>query len=208
MAGNKLHWERLFSERSPTELSWFRPHLEISLQLITKSIPTTASLIDVGGGDSTLVDDLLRAGYSRVTVLDLSEAALSRARDRLRETGKSVRWLEGDITQIALEPESFDLWHDRAAFHFLTDPVARSHYAGLCEQALKSEGTLIIATFAQDGPERCSGLPTMRYGQEDMEKQFGGSFQLKEAIRELHTTPAGKVQSFLYCRFKKGRAPA
>ncbi|MGH2568713.1 MAG: class I SAM-dependent methyltransferase, partial [Bacteroidota bacterium] len=183
---------------------WYKPRLEISLQLIERAnIPKSASLIDIGGGDSSLVDDLIQAGYSQLTVLDISSAALERARARLANRADTVTWLNADITQAKLPPYSYDLWHDRAMFHFLTDPASRSDYIRLCQTAVKPGGTVIVATFASDGPEQCSGLSTMRYAPEDLERQFGVSFQLVETVPELHKTPLGKIQSFVYCLFKK-----
>jgi SAM-dependent methyltransferase len=200
----KPHWEKIFSRKSSAEVSWFKQHLDISLQLIGKAnIPKTASIIDIGGGDSSLVDDLLNAGYTKLAVLDISSAALERSKARLGNRADTVTWLNADIAQAALPSNSYDLWHDRAMFHFLTEPTLRSAYIQLCTATVKPGGTLIVATFAADGPEQCSGLPTMRYSPEDLEPQFAPFFQLIDAVPELHTTPAGKMQSFVYCLFKK-----
>lgn len=201
---DKPHWEKIFTRKSSSEVSWYKPHLDISLQLIARAnIAKSASIIDVGGGDSSLVGDLVDAGYSRLTVLDISAAALERARVRVGNRAEAVTWLEADITRVALPANSYDLWHDRAMFHFLTNQALRSAYIRMCETAVKPGGTLILATFAADGPEQCSGLPTMRYAPEDLEQQFGSSLQLVEAVPELHITPLGKPQSFVYCMFKK-----
>lgn len=202
----KPHWEKIFTRKLSSEVSWYRPHLEISLQLITKANITksAAAIIDIGGGDSSLVDDLLDAGYQNLTVLDISEAALERSKARLGSRADSVTWLHSDITQATLPPNSYDLWHDRAMFHFLTDPALRNTYVRVCTTMLKPGGILIVATFAADGPEQCSGLPTMRFAPEDLERRFGSTFELVETLPELHITPAGKTQSFVYCMFKKG----
>ncbi|MBI3005922.1 MAG: class I SAM-dependent methyltransferase [Ignavibacteriales bacterium] len=166
-------------------------------------LPKSTPLIDVGGGDSTLVFDLVQSGYSDITVLDISSEALQKAKKRLGDKADNVKWLQADITQANLPDNSFQLWHDRAAFHFLTDQMSREAYVHRCKNALALGGTLILATFAQDGPEKCSGLPTMRYSAEVLERQFGPSFHLIETRSEHHTTPAGKIQSFIYCRLTK-----
>ncbi|MBI4430007.1 MAG: class I SAM-dependent methyltransferase [Ignavibacteriales bacterium] len=204
MSANKTHWEKVFTTKLSNEVSWFKPHLHISLEMIANAAPpTSAAIIDVGGGDSTLIVDLLQSGYFNVTVLDISTTALQRAKTRLGDQADKVRWLEADITQAVFPANSYQLWHDRAAFHFLTDPGSRDAYIELCTNALAPGGTLILATFAQDGPEKCSGLPTMRYSPRDLEQHFGPSFHLVETRSELHTTPAAKIQSFVYCRFTK-----
>lgn len=204
MSDVKTHWEKIFTRKSPHEVSWYKPHLSVSHQLIERAgVSQSAAIIDIGGGDSSLVDDLLNAGYTNVTVLDISTAALERSKARLGRTANTVTWLAADITRAALQANAYDLWHDRAMFHFLTDPASRNAYIGLCTTAVKPGGKLIIATFAADGPEQCSGLPTMRYAPTDLEHQFAPSFHLIESVPELHTTPAGKVQSFVYCMFDK-----
>jgi len=204
MLGNKPHWEKVFTTKLSNEVSWFKPHFDISLRMITNTaLPKSAAIIDVGGGDSTLVVDLLQSGYSNITVLDISAAALEKAKARLGNQADKVSWLEDDITQVVLSANSYQVWHDRAAFHFLTDQGSRDAYMERCKDALTPGGTLIMATFAQDGPEKCSGLPTMRYSPQGLEEQFGPSFELVETMSELHTTPAAKIQSFIYCRFKK-----
>jgi 2-polyprenyl-3-methyl-5-hydroxy-6-metoxy-1,4-benzoquinol methylase len=204
MTDLKAHWEKIFGRKSSSEVSWYKPHLNISLQLIERSgIDKSASIIDIGGGDSALVDDLLEAGYANVTVLDISQAALDRARMRLGDRAGTVTWLNTDITQAELPAKSYDLWHDRAMLHFLINPDARSAYINLCKQAVKPGGSIIIATFADDGPEQCSGLPTMRYSSEELQQQFGSSFHLIEIVPEMHITPHGKQQSFVYCLLKK-----
>lgn len=204
MSDLKSHWEKIFTRKSPNEVSWYKPHLSVSLQLIERAgISPRAAIIDVGGGDSSLVDDLLNADYSNVTVLDISAPALKRSKARLGSAANTVTWLTTDITRATLQANAYDLWHDRAMFHFLTDPASRDAYIGLCTTAVKPGGTLIIATFATDGPEQCSGLPTMRYAPTELEHQFSPAFHLTASVPELHTTPAGKVQSFVYCMFEK-----
>jgi SAM-dependent methyltransferase len=200
----KAHWDRAYEARSPTALSWYQPHLQISLDLIEDSgIGRSGCIIDVGGGASSLVDDLLEYGYEHVTVLDISEKALAEAKARLGARAGDVNWIEGDVTQVALPERAYDLWHDRAVFHFLTDPADRRAYVKAVRQALKPGGSLIVATFAPMGPERCSGLPVARYGPEDLAREFGEGFRIVEARSERHHTPAGKPQEFTYARFER-----
>ncbi len=192
----KAHWENIYATKSVRELSWYRDRLVTSLELIERAgLPKTAAIIDVGGGASTLVDDLLRMGFRDVSVLDISAGALSQARDRQGAHAGSVQWIEGDITTANLAPQSYDLWHDRAVFHFLTGAGERSAYVSWATSALKQGGFLIVCTFALDGPERCSGLPVQRYGAENLAGQFP-ALTLVESRREQHHTPAGSYQPF------------
>lgn len=198
------HWERAYRARPSTEVSWYRPHLERSLAFINDVAPDRcAHILDVGGGASTLVDDLLAQGYRHLSVLDLSEGALSTARDRLGAAAAGVTWLHGDVRTIALEPQSLDLWHDRAVFHFLTDGADQAAYVSQVVHALKPDGHLVIATFAPDGPTRCSGLPAVRYDAAGLAQVFGGAFRLEAQAADAHATPGGSVHSFLYCRFAR-----
>ena len=170
------------------------------MQLISRAgVSPKSRVIDVGGGDSTLVDDLLGMGLEQLTVLDISSLALTRARNRLGGMAGKVNWMEADVTQAQLLSSHFDVWHDRAVFHFLTRPSARSAYAKLLGRALRPGGFAVVATYAPDGPERCSGLPTMRYSPEELLAELGSDFSLIAAEREEHVTPAGVVQPFVYC---------
>ena len=197
------HWEGVYKSKASSAVSWYRPHLDRSLQLIEKAAPERgASIIDVGGGESTLVDDLLGLGYRNLTVLDISQTALDVTRARLGEAGKEVRWICADITQANLPPASFDVWHDRATFHFLTAPGERVAYVRLVTSAVKTGGHVIISTFGPEGPKRCSGLDAMRYDSESLQAEFGKRFQLIESCTELHQTPWGTNQQFLYCDFR------
>ncbi len=200
----KAHWERVYASRSPAEVSWFQPHAERSVRLIREAgVPTEAAIIDVGGGASTLVDDLLAAGYGNVTVLDLSAHALAAARARLGARAREVRWIEANVLEAALPRHGYDVWHDRAVFHFLTDPADRHTYVRQVLHAVRPGGLVIVATFAPDGPERCSGLPVMRYDPQGLHAEFGAPFSLLRHEREAHHTPAGKVQQFIYCLCRK-----
>jgi SAM-dependent methyltransferase len=162
-----------------------------------------AAIIDVGGGASTLVDDLLDDGYRALTVLDLSGAALDESRRRLGAKGESVRWMEVDITQAEFEPYSFDIWHDRAVFHFLTTDEDRKAYVKQVLRALKPGGHVIMATFGTNGPAQCSGLPVMRYAPEELHSEFGEAFTLLAHEEQLHHTPFGTDQQFIYCMCRK-----
>jgi len=196
------HWEQVYRTRQSTDVSWYRPHLERSLAFIETAAPDRdARVLDVGGGASTLVDDLLARGYRHLSVMDLSEAALRTAADRLGASSDGVVWLHGDVRSVALDPQSVDVWHDRAVFHFLTDAADRTAYVKQLQRALKPQGHLIIATFALDGPQRCSGLPVVRYDAAGLQQVVGDAFELVKTTADAHVTPGGNVQSFVYCHF-------
>lgn len=196
----KEHWERVYSTKPATGVSWFQPHAEQSLRLIEGTgLPPSAAIIDVGGGASTLVDDLLATGYSAVTVLDLSSVALKAAQQRLGTAAEGVRWVEADITKVRLPLHAYDLWHDRAVFHFLTTPEQRHAYVAAVLRAVKPGGHVIVSTFAEDGPLQCSGLPVMRYTADGLHAEFGASFELVRHEEEAHRTPSGGTQKFVYC---------
>lgn len=201
----QTHWERVYQTKTPTEVSWYEPHLETSLMLIESArIAKVGRIIDVGGGASTLIDDLLVRGYRNVTVLDISGEALELARQRLgAKAALEVVWLNGDITQTALPESFYDLWHDRAVFHFLITPKDRGFYIENLRRALKPGGHLIIATFVDDGPAHCSGLTVERYSAEKLQKGLGDDFRLLRSFRENHQTPSGATQRFLYAHFQK-----
>ncbi|TDR39679.1 methyltransferase family protein [Tahibacter aquaticus] len=198
------HWEQVYQTRASTEVSWFRPHLETSLAFIEAAAPQPgARILDVGGGASTLVDDLLARGRRHLTVLDLSAAALQTARDRLGAAAASVNWLHADARDTGIKAQSIDVWHDRAVFHFLTEAADRRAYVHEVSRVLKRGGHLVIATFAPDGPQQCSGLPVVRYDADALAAVFGDGFQLAAQAADAHTTPGGNVQSFVYARFKR-----
>jgi len=196
----KAHWEHIYTTKTPTQVSWHQEHLSLSLQLIQRTaMPHTGQLIDVGGGASALVDDLLSAGYQSITVLDISATALQVARERLGARASTVTWMEADITQVAFPQHVFDVWHDRAVFHFLTQPTDRQRYVDRVRKALRPRGHVIVASFAPAGPQQCSGLDVMRYSPASMHHAFGAGFALIESATEIHRTPWGTEQTFMYC---------
>lgn len=199
----KQHWEQVYTQKQPTEVSWFQPRPEISLQFITRcGVAKDQPIIDVGGGASRLVDNLLAEGYSDVSVLDISAAALQHAQQRLGAQAAAVQWIESDATQFQ-PTRQYALWHDRAVFHFLIEAADRELYRQRLEQGLAKGAHLIIATFALDGPTMCSNLPIQRYSPDSLAAELGTGFALVETMSELHTTPAQKQQSFVYCHFVK-----
>lgn len=200
----KEHWEKVYQTKQPDAVSWFQEHATRSLELI-RSVGTSlnANVIDVGGGASTLVDDLLNSGFRNVSVLDLSASALEVARKRLGAAGDCVTWISGDICTVNLPEQAYDIWHDRAVFHFLTNPVDRAAYVQQVMKSVKPGGHVIVATFAPDGPEQCSGLPVARYAPGELHQEFGPSFELLEHMSEEHKTPWGSVQHFVYCHCLK-----
>ena len=196
----KAHWEKVYRTKQPNEVSWYRPHLEVSLQLIEEAAPNRdGQIIDVGGGESTLVDDLLIRGYRNLSVLDVSLTALDVAKERLGDRANRVNWLCGDITTFAFTLHQYNVWHDRAVFHFLTESKERAAYVRQVARAVKPGGHVIVATFGPEGPTQCSGLNVVRYDPTSLHSEFGTSFQLIKHVTELHQTPAGSIQQFTYC---------
>ena len=196
----RRHWEDLYARKAADRVSWYRPHLDESLRFVAAArIEPTAAIIDVGGGASTFVDDLLDRGYSNLTVLDLSATALETARRRLGSRASAVRWVRADVTQADLPEKGYDLWHDRAVFHFLTDPAARSRYVGTVRRALRPGGHIVVATFGPHGPEECSGLEVLRFTPDAIHSEFGDEFAKIADSTEVHKTPWGSEQEFVYC---------
>ncbi|MFI8744681.1 class I SAM-dependent methyltransferase [Pseudomonas sp. NPDC077186] len=201
---SKEHWQQVYTNKAADSVSWYQPHVSVSLELIRQTgVSVDASLIDVGGGASTLVDDLLVAGFRKLTVLDISDTALEVARQRLGERAAWVSWIEADITTVQLPEQAYDVWHDRAVFHFLTTEQERREYLQAVRRAVKPGGFVIVGTFAEDGPERCSGLPVQRYSAESLHAEFGASFEPLGRAAEDHRTPSGSIQKFLYCYCRK-----
>jgi ubiquinone/menaquinone biosynthesis C-methylase UbiE len=196
----QTHWEGVYRAKRVDEVSWYQRQATLSLDLIRRAAPEpSARIIDVGGGASTLVDGLLDVGYTNVTVLDVCGTALASARTRLGGRASGVQWLDKDVRTAALPEAHFDLWHDRAVFHFLTNETDRSAYLAQVRRALRPGGHVLVATFADDGPTSCSGLPVVRYSATELHDTFGASFQLVTSVREQHVTPRGTRQSFVYC---------
>jgi 2-polyprenyl-3-methyl-5-hydroxy-6-metoxy-1,4-benzoquinol methylase len=194
----KEHWESVYETKAPTEVSWFSPHLRTSLSLIQQIAPQK-SIIDVGGGESTLADDLISCGYQDITVLDIAQTAIDNTRNRLGSVANQVTWLSGDVTSVTLPEHRYDVWHDRAVFHFLTQPKDRHTYIQQVASAVKVGGHVIIATFGPEGPHKCSGLEVMRYDAHSLHGEFGSRFRLLKSSKEIHKTPFGTTQQFLYC---------
>ena len=199
----KAHWENVYSTKQINAVSWFQPHANLSLQFIQETgIATNAAIIDVGGGASILVDDLLTAGFSNLSVLDLSSAALTTAQARLGQQAKRVQWIEANITTADLPKQTYNVWHDRAVFHFLTTPEDRQAYLDRVQQSVKKGGYVMIATFAEDGPTQCSGLSVVRYSVPALQAELGSNFTLLRSLQELHDTPFNTTQKFIYCLFQ------
>jgi SAM-dependent methyltransferase len=201
-AERKSHWEQIYRTRAPTELSWHQTSLDTSCELIAATgVSPAAPILDVGAGASLLVDTLLEAGFSDLTVLDIAPAALQRVRERLGAKAESVMFVEADVTDFR-PSRRFALWHDRAVFHFLTDPADRRRYRLTLTRALQSGGHVIIATFALTGPTCCSGLDVVGYSAATLAAELGEGLALVESFTQTHITPAGREQQFLYCRFR------
>ena len=199
----KEHWDRVYQTKETNDLSWSQPRPALSLELIEAAkIPKDAGIIDVGGGTSLLIDRLIDAGYHPLGVLDISGSALDISRARLGTNAANIEWFEADVTAF-IPPHTFGLWHDRAVFHFLTDPSDRSAYIATLRQTLKPGGAAIIATFAFDGPPKCSGLDVVRYDERSIVTELGAEFQLHETRHETHHTPWESEQRFIYFRFRR-----
>jgi len=197
---SKDYWDAVYRTKPADGVSWFRPHLERSLAFLEGTkLALDARVIDVGGGASTLVDDLLERGYVNVTVLDLSQAALDATQARLGERAARVQWLCADVTDARLPEAAYDFWHDRAVFHFLRDPASRARYVDAVRRSLKPGGHIVVATFGPHGPEKCSGLEVMRFSAEALHDEFGSDFAREADATEMHTTPWGTEQEFVYC---------
>jgi len=196
------HWDEVYRTKGDSDVSWFEEVPLLSLELIAANSGPTDAIIDIGGGASRLPDTLLARGYSDVTVLDISAEALAKATDRVESEGGKAEWIVADVTQWR-PGRSYDLWHDRAAFHFLTHPADQAAYAGVLAAALRPGGTAIIATFAPDGPEKCSGLPVMRHDGHSIAAILGSGFQFEQELRHDHHTPWGSVQRFQFSVFRR-----
>lgn len=199
----KQHWENVFTTKSETEVSWFQPYPKTSLEFIELfSLPVTANIIDIGGGDSHLVDVLIEMGYQNIYVLDISANALQRAKARLGSKADAVHWIVSDIVDF-VPPVTFDFWHDRAAFHFLTTEDRINKYVSIAENAINRNGYLVLGTFSETGPTKCSGLEIKQYSQASMSSRFEKNFERIKCIEEVHQTPFNTLQNFLFCSFKR-----
>ena len=201
---SKEHWESVYQKKSPKEVSWFQEIPSKSLEFIELSgVGKDAKIIDVGGGASLLVYFLIKKGFANVTVLDISLKSLEESKRQLGAQAAFVKWIEADITKTDLPHQSFDFWHDRAVFHFLTNPEDRAKYITLLNQSLKPGGFFLIATFSLSGPPKCSGLDVCHYSAETLSRELGSNFKLIAQAEEKHKTPFNTVQDFVYCLFKK-----
>ncbi len=201
---SKAHWTQVYQTKAADDVSWYQEHPDVSLDYIHDTgIEPSAAIIDVGAGASTLVDHLVARGYNDITLLDISEEALEVTRSRVGETLARLTYVVGDITTIPLEQNRYDVWHDRAVFHFLIDPLQQKRYIEQVLHAVKPNGHVLIATFALDGPEKCSGLTTARYDSVSLHNMFGSQFDLIDTTNEIHKTPMGAEQRFVYCWCRK-----
>lgn len=198
----KDHWEFIYTTKGVTEVSWYQTDPSASLELIEFACPSHGRVIDMGGGASVLVDRLLDAGFGHVAVLDISATALDLAKTRLGRSASQVEWIVADVTHVG-DMGQFDLWHDRAVFHFLTDAEDRRKYVALATKTIPAGGHLIVGTFAPDGPGKCSGLEVCRYDAGGLETEFDSAFQLMKEVRQTHITPQGKLQNFMFALFRR-----
>ena len=199
----KSHWERVYTTKSLEEVSWYQPIPQTSLDFFKEEhIPKDARILDVGGGDSLLVDHLLDLGYQNLSVLDISGAALGRAKKRLGSRADKVDWIEADVRDFSAEGK-FDVWHDRAAFHFLSDQVSISTYVHNADQSIRGKGWLFMGTFSETGPLKCSGLETTHYAPEGLKSVFKRNFDNIRCVETIHHTPFGTSQDFTFCSFRK-----
>ncbi len=197
------HWDRIYERRSPGEVSWYERTPTISMRRVRQAVAGGArSLLDVGGGASTLVDEALELGLHRIAVLDISERALNASAERLGSRADQVEWIVGDVSVID-DVGRFDIWHDRAVLHFLTDAFDQERYVSLCERTVTPGGIAIVATFAPSGPEMCSGLPVQRYDASGLAERCGPRFELRDSERHVHLTPRGVEQRFMYASFRR-----
>ena len=201
----KKHWENIYQTKELEDVSWFQPTPETSLDFFKQfKVPTSAKVIDIGGGDSFLVDHLLDLGYQDISVLDISSAAIERAKKRLGDKAKQVKWIVADVATFK-PTEKYDFWHDRAAFHFLTDEQEISNYLETAEQNINSTGVMVIGTFSEQGPKKCSGIEIKQYSEATMTDRLKKVFKKIKCITVDHKTPSGNIQNFVFCSFRKSQ---
>jgi ubiquinone/menaquinone biosynthesis C-methylase UbiE len=203
MTTTKDHWEKIYNTKEEKDFSWFQPYPKTSIEFIQLfNLPKNARIIDIGGGDSHLVDALIELGYTDIHILDISAKAIDRARQRLGEQAKIVTWIISDVTKFESEVQ-FDFWHDRAAFHFLTSEDQISKYLAIVRKSLTPNGYLVLGTFSEKGPEKCSGLEIKQYSEASMSALFEKDFRRIKCIEENHSTPFNTLQNFVFCSFQK-----
>jgi 2-polyprenyl-3-methyl-5-hydroxy-6-metoxy-1,4-benzoquinol methylase len=207
MDTTKKHWDSVYESKPAEAVSWYAPHLRESLRYISQAATSKeVAIIDVGGGESTLVDDLVNDGYSNISILDISATALEVTKRRLGATGAHVTWIAADILEVELPVGAYDIWHDRAVFHFLINDDQRRRYVAQVLKALKPGGFAIVGTFGPEGPEKCSGLQVSRYAPSELHGTFGAPFELLDSSVEQHTTPWGSPQQFVYCYCRRANS--
>lgn len=200
----KDHWEQVYSTRLAEKLGWYKPRLETSMSWIAElGLDKSARIIDVGCGASTLVDDLLDTGFESIAVLDISDSALAVSKKRLGRQADMVMWLSGDVTSNTLPPDYFELWHDRAVLHFLTEPDQQAQYRDSLLKSLRPGGHAIVGAFSSEAPPKCSGLPVRRYEPDQLAELLGSDFEPVRHHKELHVTPGGVEQMYVYCQFRR-----
>jgi hypothetical protein len=201
------HWQRVYTKRAPTQVGWYEPDPVTSRRLVMAAVAAGAtSVIDIGGGSSSLAGQLLELGVGRIAVLDISEAGLDLARQRLGPRADAIEWIAADVTRVE-DVGRFDVWHDRAAFHFLLDTDARRRYVTLAGRTVPAGGTAVMATFSHDGPETCSGLPVHRWEADELAAECGPGWRLTQSEGRTHTTPSGAPQAYVYCVLRRSRDP-
>jgi 2-polyprenyl-3-methyl-5-hydroxy-6-metoxy-1,4-benzoquinol methylase len=203
LSGKQAYWENIYSTKTEDEVSWFQPYPRMSMEFVDLSkISPAANIIDIGGGDSHFVDALLDKGFQNIWVLDISANAIEKAKERLGKRASKVNWVVSDVTEFQ-PPVQFDLWHDRAAFHFLTTEEKIYQYVSIAQDAIKKNGYLTLGTFSENGPKKCSGLEIRQYTEASITDRFKGNFDNIKCTREDHVTPSQTVQNFLFCHFRK-----
>jgi 2-polyprenyl-3-methyl-5-hydroxy-6-metoxy-1,4-benzoquinol methylase len=199
----RSHWQQVYQTKSATDVSWFQAVPQQSLDFIKSfNLDKTAAIIDIGGGDSLLADELLKLGYTNITVLDISAAAIKKAKARLGATAKNVKWIVSDILDFAAS-EKYDCWHDRATFHFLTNAADTEQYVQIANSAVSENGKIVVATFSTEGPLKCSGLPVKQYNESLLSQTLQRWFKKIRCITTDHLTPFNTLQNFIFCSFKK-----
>ena len=201
----KEYWDKIYNTKQANEVSWFQVYPKTSMEFISLfDLPKNAAIIDIGGGDSNFVDTLLENGFSDITILDISASAIERAKKRLGGKAKHINWIVSDITEFNPQRQ-YDFWHDRAAFHFLTSEELVDRYVEIAGKGIANNGYLILGTFSEKGPKKCSGLEIKQYSEKSMSGKFENAFKRIKCVEENHQTPFDTMQNFLFCSFQKVR---